>query len=76
MAIDLSKPVLVVDDYNTMIRIMHNLLKTKLFEQVMHDANHRAVVIHHQNRLGQIDSHGVCARTGTPQKVAINTGGP
>jgi two-component system, chemotaxis family, chemotaxis protein CheY len=27
MAVDLTKPVLVVDDYNTMIRIMHNLLK-------------------------------------------------
>ncbi|MGA7312261.1 MAG: two-component system response regulator, partial [Pseudolabrys sp.] len=26
MAVDLTKPVLVVDDYNTMIRIMHNLL--------------------------------------------------
>src|SRR4029079_9605847 len=37
MAIDLTKPVLVVDDYNTMIRIMHNLLKQLGFEQV-HDA--------------------------------------
>ena len=27
MAIDLSMPVLVVDDYNTMIRIIRNLLK-------------------------------------------------
>jgi len=27
MAIDLSMPVLLVDDYNTMIRIMRNLLK-------------------------------------------------
>ena len=34
MAIDLTKPVLVVDDYNTMIRIMHNLLKQLGFEQV------------------------------------------
>ena len=34
MAVDLSKPVLVVDDYNTMIRIMHNLLKQLGFEQV------------------------------------------
>ena len=38
MAVDLSKPVLVVDDYNTMIRIMHNLLKQLGFEQV-DDAN-------------------------------------
>ncbi|MEZ5787622.1 MAG: response regulator [Xanthobacteraceae bacterium] len=27
MAVDLSMPVLVVDDYNTMIRILRNLLK-------------------------------------------------
>jgi CheY-like chemotaxis protein len=38
MAYDLTKPVLVVDDYNTMIRIMHNLLKQLGFEQV-DDAN-------------------------------------
>ena len=34
MAVDLTKPVLVVDDYNTMIRIMHNLLKQLGFEHV------------------------------------------
>jgi len=35
MAVDLTKPVRVVADYNTMIRIMHNLLKQLLgFEQV------------------------------------------
>jgi len=34
MTVDLTKPVLVVDDYNTMIRIMHNLLKQLGFEQV------------------------------------------
>ena len=38
MTVDLTKPVLVVDDYNTMIRIMHNLLKQLGFEQV-DDAN-------------------------------------
>ena len=38
MAVDLTKPVLVVDDYNTMIRIMHNLLKQLGFEHV-DDAN-------------------------------------
>ena len=38
MAVDLTKPVLVVDDYSTMIRIMHNLLKQLGFEQV-DDAN-------------------------------------
>jgi len=34
MAIDLSIPVLVVDDYNTMIRIIRNLLKQLGFEHV------------------------------------------
>ena len=38
MAVDLTKLVLVVDDYNTMIRIMHNLLKQLGFEHV-DDAN-------------------------------------
>jgi len=32
MAVDLSMPVLVVDDYNTMIRIIRNLLKQLGFE--------------------------------------------
>jgi len=34
MAIDLSMPVLVVDDYNTMIRIIRNLLKQLGFEDI------------------------------------------
>ena len=34
MAIDMSMPVLVVDDYNTMIRIIRNLLKQLGFENV------------------------------------------
>lgn len=34
MAIDLSIPVLVVDDYNTMIRIIRNLLKQLGFEHI------------------------------------------
>ena len=34
MAIDMSMPVLVVDDYNTMIRIIRNLLKQLGFEDV------------------------------------------
>lgn len=38
MAVDLSMPVLVVDDYNTMIRIIRNLLKQLGFENI-DDAN-------------------------------------
>src|ERR1700692_2356109 len=38
MAFDLSMPILVVDDYNTMIRIIRNLLKQIGFENV-DDAN-------------------------------------
>jgi two-component system chemotaxis response regulator CheY len=34
MAVDLSMPVLVVDDYNTMVRIIRNLLKQIGFEHV------------------------------------------
>jgi len=34
MAVDLSMPVLVVDDYQTMIRIIRNLLKQIGFTQI------------------------------------------
>jgi two-component system chemotaxis response regulator CheY len=34
MAVDLNVPVLIVDDYNTMIRIIRNLLKQLGFEHV------------------------------------------
>ena len=34
MAFDLSMPILVVDDYSTMIRIIRNLLKQIGFENV------------------------------------------
>ena len=34
MAIDTSMPILIVDDYNTMIRIIRNLLKQLGFENV------------------------------------------
>ncbi len=38
MAVDLSMPVLVVDDYSTMVRIIRNLLKQLGFENI-DDAN-------------------------------------
>ena len=34
MAVDMSMPVLVVDDYNTMIRIIRNLLKQIGFQDI------------------------------------------
>ena len=34
MAVDLSMPILVVDDYNTMIRIIRNLLRQLGFEDI------------------------------------------
>jgi two-component system chemotaxis response regulator CheY len=34
MALDLSMPVLVLDDYNTMVRIIRNLLRQLGFENV------------------------------------------
>jgi two-component system, chemotaxis family, chemotaxis protein CheY len=34
MAVDLSMPVLIVDDYNTMVRIIRNLLRQLGFEHI------------------------------------------
>jgi two-component system chemotaxis response regulator CheY len=34
MAVDVSIPILIVDDYNTMIRIIRNLLRQLGFEQI------------------------------------------
>ena len=34
MAVDLSMPVLIVDDYNTMVRIIRNLLKQLGFNDI------------------------------------------
>jgi two-component system chemotaxis response regulator CheY len=34
MAVDLSMPVLVVDDYNTMVRILRNLLRQLGFQNI------------------------------------------
>ena len=38
MAVDLTTPILVVDDYNTMVRIIRNLLRQLGFEHI-DDAN-------------------------------------
>jgi two-component system chemotaxis response regulator CheY len=38
MAVDLATPILVVDDYNTMVRIIRNLLRQLGFEHI-DDAN-------------------------------------
>ncbi|MEX1083546.1 MAG: response regulator, partial [Xanthobacteraceae bacterium] len=34
MAVEMSMPILVVDDYNTMIRILRNLLKQLGFQDI------------------------------------------
>jgi two-component system, chemotaxis family, chemotaxis protein CheY len=44
MAVDLSIPVLVVDDYNTMVRIVRNLLKQLGFVNI-DDANDGAAAL-------------------------------
>jgi len=44
MAVDLTMPVLVVDDYNTMVRIIRNLLRQLGFENV-DDANDGTVAL-------------------------------
>jgi two-component system chemotaxis response regulator CheY len=44
MAVDVSIPILVVDDYNTMIRIIRNLLRQLGFEHI-DDANDGTVAL-------------------------------
>jgi two-component system, chemotaxis family, chemotaxis protein CheY len=44
MAVDLKIPVLVVDDYNTMVRIIRNLLRQLGFEHI-DDANDGAAAL-------------------------------
>jgi two-component system chemotaxis response regulator CheY len=45
MAVDLSMPVLVVDDYNTMIRILRNLLKQLGFQDIDDAADGSAALV-------------------------------
>jgi two-component system chemotaxis response regulator CheY len=57
MAIDLSMPVLVVDDYKTMIRIIRNLLKQLGFSDVDDAADGtEALTKMHQRKYGLIIS--------------------
>jgi two-component system chemotaxis response regulator CheY len=44
MAVDLSMPVLVVDDYNTMVRIIRNLLKQLGFVNIDEASNGSAAL--------------------------------
>jgi two-component system, chemotaxis family, chemotaxis protein CheY len=50
MAVDLSMPVLVVDDYNTMIRIIRNLLKQIGFEDIDDAADGTAALVKMQDK--------------------------
>jgi two-component system chemotaxis response regulator CheY len=45
MAVDVSMPVLIVDDYNTMIRIIRNLLRQLGFEHI-DDASDGSAALH------------------------------
>jgi len=45
MAVDMAMPILVVDDYNTMIRIIRNLLKQLGFENVDEAADGQAALV-------------------------------
>ena len=56
MAMDLSMPVLVVDDYNTMIRIIRNLLKQLGFENI-DDASDGSAALDVQALLAQCRLH-------------------
>src|ERR1700760_1839785 len=50
MAFDLSMPILVVDDYSTMIRIIRNLLKQLGFENVDDASDGSAALARMQGR--------------------------
>ncbi len=50
MSFDLSMPVLVVDDYNTMVRIIRNLLKQLGFENIDDASDGRAALEKMQER--------------------------
>ncbi|MCB1491413.1 MAG: response regulator [Rhodobiaceae bacterium] len=57
MAVDLSMPVLVVDDYKTMVRIIRNLLKQLGFENVDDAADgSEALQRMHERRYGLVIS--------------------
>lgn len=45
MALDLSMPILVVDDYQTMVRIIRNLLKQLGFENVDDASDGQAAIV-------------------------------
>ena len=57
MAVDLSMPVLIVDDYNTMVRIIRNLLRQLGFEHI-DDANDGTVALAkmHERKYGLVIS--------------------
>jgi two-component system chemotaxis response regulator CheY len=57
MAADLSIPILVVDDYQTMVRIIRNLLKQIGYENVDEAANGKAALEKiHNKRYGLVIS--------------------
>jgi len=60
MAVDLSMPVLVVDDYNTMIRIIRNLLKQIGFQDIDDAADGSAALARMREKR-----YGLSSRTGT-----------
>ena len=57
MAVDLTIPVLIVDDYNTMVRIIRNLLRQLGFEHI-DDANDGSAALAkmHERKYGLVIS--------------------
>ena len=69
MAFDVSMPILVVDDYNTMIRIIRNLLKQIGFETVDDAADGSAALAKMQGRkYGLVISDWNMEPTAVPQR--------
>jgi two-component system, chemotaxis family, chemotaxis protein CheY len=63
MAIELAMPILIVDDYNTMVRIIRNLLKQLGFQNV-DDASEGSTALQklQQKKYGLVISHGTWSR--------------
>ena len=52
MAVDLAMPILIVDDYNTMVRIISNLLKQLGFQNVDDASDGAAALLAYCNANG------------------------
>ena len=67
MAVDLSMPVLVVDDYSTMIRIIRNLLKQLGFENI-DDASDGSAALNKMRGGAPVSRQALAAAANQPRR--------